>query len=193
VPEIHLFDGDVFYNHNAFRCPGAASIEDLQAKQKKVHYLSMPYARMRKGIVPHDCFIDESNIELLRELDFVFICIDKGKAKRVIVDNLEAWGKSFVDLGMGVQLSDEKLLGMITVTTSTPEKRDHFLENVAFNDGQGENEYSRNVQIAELNALNAVLAVIKWKKLRGYYHDFSKEHYCSYTIEGNRLANEDKA
>jgi hypothetical protein len=148
---------------------------------------------MRKGIVPHDCYIDETNVELLRELDFVFICIDKGKAKRVIVEKLEEWGKSFADAGMGVQLSDDKLLGMITVTTSTPGKRDHFRQNVAFNDGQAENEYSRNVQIPDLNALNATLAVIKWKKLRGYYHDFSSEHYCSYMIEGNRLANEDKA
>ncbi len=193
VPKIHLFDGDVFYNHNAFRCPGAASIEDLQAKPKKVHYLSALYGRMRKDIVPHDCYIDEMNVELLRDLDFVFICIDKGKAKRVIVERLEEWEKSFIDVGMGVQLSDDKLLGMITVTTSTPGKRDHFRKNVAFNDGQAENEYSRNVQIPELNALNATLAVIKWKKLRGYYHDFSNEQYCSYMIEGNRLANEDMA
>lgn len=193
VPEIHLFDGDVFYNHNAFRCPGAVSIEDLQTKQKKVHYFSSLYAKMRKGIVAHDCFVDDSNIELLRDLDFVFICIDKGSAKRLIVESLEAWGKSFVDAGMGVQLSDEKLLGIVAVTTSTPAKRDHFRQNVAFNDGQAENEYSRNVQISDLNSLNATLAVIKWKKLLGYYHDFSNEHYCSYMIEGNRLANEDKA
>ena len=111
VPEIHLFDGDVFYNHNAFRCPGAASIEDLQAKLKKVHYLSGLYGKMRKGIVPHDCYVDETNVELLRELAFVFICIDKGKAKQVIVEKLEEWGKSFVNVGMGVQLSDDKLLG----------------------------------------------------------------------------------
>ena len=192
VLEIHIFDGDVFYNHNAFRSPGAASLDDLRAKQKKVHYLSALYGKMRKGIIPHDCFIDETNIELLRELDFVFICIDKGKAKRLIVEKLEEWGKSFIDVGMGVQLSDDKLGGMLTVTTSTPAKRDHFRQQVAFNDGQAENEYSRNIQISDLNCLNATLAVIKWKKLRGYFHDFSNEHSCSYTIEGNRMANEDK-
>jgi hypothetical protein len=148
---------------------------------------------MRNSVFPHDCYIDETNVELLRELDFVFICIDKGKAKRVIVERLEEWGESFIDVGMGVQLVEEALLGIITVTASSPQKRDHFRERVAFNDGQAENEYSRNVQIPDLNALNATLAVIKWKKLCGYYHDFSKEHFCAYTIEGNRLANEDKA
>lgn len=193
VPQIHIFDGDIFYNHNAFRCPGAPSIQQLEAKPKKVAYLAEIYGKMRRGIFPHDCFIGESNLDLLRELDFVFICIDKGKAKRVIVERLEEWGKPFIDVGMGIQLVGDALLGIGTVTTSTPGKRDHFRERVVFNDGLAENEYSRNVQIPDLNALNATLAVIKWKKLRGYYHDNGGEHFCAYTIDGNRLANEDKA
>ena len=48
-------------------------------------------------------------------------------------------------------------------------------------------------QWVSFNALNATLAVIKWKKLRGYYHDPGKEHFCAYTIANNRMANEDKA
>lgn len=193
VPEIHIFDGDVFYNHNAFRSPGAPSIDELEAKPKKVVYLAGLYGKMRTDIFPHDCYIDETNVLLLKDLAFVFVCIDKGRAKRVIVGALEEWGTTFVDVGMGVQLSDDQLGGLITVTTSTPGKRDHFREYVPFNDGQAENEYSRNIQIADLNALNATLAVIKWKKHCGYYHDFSREHFCSYMIEGNRLANEDTA
>jgi hypothetical protein len=193
VPEIHLFDSDEYLNHSAFRCPGAAAIDELRAKPKKVEYLKGMYSKMRQKIFAHDCFIDETNVELLRELDFVFICIDKGKAKGVIVERLEAWGKSFIDVGMGLQLVDDALLGILTVTTSTPDKRDHLRGRVAFSDGEAENEYSRNVQIADLNALNATLAVIKWKKLRGYYHDTGKEHYSAYTIANNRMANEDKA
>jgi hypothetical protein len=193
VPEIHLFDGDFFLNHSAFRCPGAPSIEELRGKPKKVAYLKELYSRMRKGIHAHDCYIDQTNVDLLREMDFVFICIDKGKAKRMIIERLEEWGKPFIDVGMGIQLVDDALLGILTVTTSTPEKRDHLRGRVAFSDGEAENEYSRNVQIADLNALNATLAVIKWKKLRGYYHDTGKEHYCAYTIGNNRMANEDKA
>ena len=66
-------------------------------------------------------------------------------------------------------------------------------DRAAFSDGEAENEYSRNVQIADLNALNATLAVIRWKKLRGYYHDTGKEHFCAYTVTNNCMANEDKA
>jgi hypothetical protein len=193
VSEIHILDHDTFYNHNAFRCPGAPSLADLKSKPKKVAYLAGLYANMRKGVIAHDCFVDETNIGILRDLDFVFICIDKGKGKRVIVEKLEEWGKSFIDVGMGVQLADGGLLGTVTATTSVPQKRDHFRERVAFTNGEAENEYSRNTQIPDLNALNAALAVIKWKKLRGYYRDFSNEHFCSYVIEGDRLVNEDKA
>jgi hypothetical protein len=193
VPEIHLFDGDEFLNHNAFRSPGAPSIEELRGKPKKVAYLRDVYSKMRQHVIAHDCYIDEANVELLREMDFVFICIDKGKAKRLIVERLEEWGKPFIDAGMGLQLVDDALLGILTVTSSTAEKRDHLRERVAFGDGEAENEYSRNVQIADLNALNATLAVIKWKKLRGYYHDTGKEHFSAYTIANNCMANEDKA
>jgi tRNA A37 threonylcarbamoyladenosine dehydratase len=39
VQEIHLFDGDLFHSHNAFRSPGAASLDELRQAPKKVTYL----------------------------------------------------------------------------------------------------------------------------------------------------------
>ena len=80
--------------------------------------------------------------------------------------------------------------GMVTVTTSTANKRDHLRSRTAFSDGEAANEYSQNVQISELNALNAALAVIKWKKCCAY-DDATKEHYCAYTIRSNQLISED--
>jgi hypothetical protein len=192
VAEIHLFDRDVFLNHNAFRCPGAPSLDNLNKKQTKVDYLARVYSRMRKKIIPHGHFIDERNVEQLREMRFVFICIDKGTSKRVIVERLQDWGIPFIDVGMGIQLGEEnKLGGIVTVTTSTANKRDHVGSRTAFSDGEAVNEYSNNIQISELNALNAALAVIKWKKLCGYFDDVTKEHYCAYTVRSNQLISED--
>ncbi len=68
VQEIHLFDGDRFEQHSAFRAPGAASIEDIAAKIPKVEYFATIYARMRKGIHPHPAYLDDEN---LFELDNV--------------------------------------------------------------------------------------------------------------------------
>jgi hypothetical protein len=193
VEEIHLFDRDTFTNHNAFRSPGAPSLDDLRNKQKKVDYFRDLYSHMRKAIIAHDCFIDESTIDLLHGMAFVFLCIDKGCAKRLIVERLEEWGIPFIDVGMGIQLNDDSSLGGIfKITTSTPNKRDHVRSLVAFSDGAAINEYSRDIQIADLSALSAALAVIKWKKLRGFYHDREKEHHSMYTIDGNQLLNEEK-
>ena len=38
VAEIHLYDGDVFLQHNAFRSPGAASVADLRSNLSKVDF-----------------------------------------------------------------------------------------------------------------------------------------------------------
>ncbi|MBL9081849.1 MAG: hypothetical protein JNK76_08600 [Planctomycetales bacterium] len=58
--------------------------------------------------------------------------------------------------------------------------------------GAADNDYSRNIQVAEVNALNAALAVIKWKKHCGYYPELEHEHCSVYTIDGNTIANEDQ-
>lgn len=191
VKEIHVFDGDTFLQHNAFRSPGAPSIEELRAKPGKAAYLQGIYSRLHRGIVVHAEYVGPTNVELLRDMQFVFLCLDRGTAKKMIVERLEEFGIPFIDVGMGVYASGNTLGGILRVTTSTPEQRDHVRNRVPFSDGDGNNEYARNIQIADLNALNAALAVIKWKKHFGFYLDLDREHHCTYTIDGNTLTNEE--
>lgn len=194
VKAIHLFDGDMFLQHNAFRSPGAPSVEELKKQPKKVAYFRDRYSRMHRNIVANEFYVDDSNIDQLRGLDFVFLCLDKGKPKRLIVEKLEELGTPFIDVGMGVELVDEALHGILRITTSTDKKREHVggKNRIPFSDGDGKDDYSRNIQIADLNALNAALAVIKWKKLFGFYADLENEHFSTYTIDGNMLINEDQ-
>lgn len=194
VREIHLFDGDHFLQHNAFRSPGAATLEELRASLKKVQYLAQKYAPMRRGIIPHDLHLDSSNVVLLDGMDFVFLCVDRGDAKKPIIEKLEALGVSFVDVGMGIELVDDKLQGIVRVTTSTPHQRDHVhaKRRIGFAGGEDDGIYAKNIQIADLNALNAALAVVKWKKLSGFYRDLDDEHHSTYTVDGNMLLNEDR-
>ena len=193
VSEIHLFDGDLLLNHNAFRSPGAPSLEELGGVPAKVNYFAAIYSRMHRGVTAHCGFVDASNVAELHGLDFVFLCLDRGEAKKLIIEHLEAWGISFVDVGMGVSLVDGALHGVARTTASTASARAHVREKgrIPFSDGVG-NDYAQNIQIADLNALNAALAVIKWKKLRGFYHDLEGEHYSTYTIDTNSLNNADQ-
>jgi hypothetical protein len=192
VEEIHLFEGNAFLQHNAFRSPGAPSIEELRAKPGKAAYLQGIYAKMRRGIVVHPEHVGPENVELLREMQFVFLCLDRGTSKKLIVERMEEFGIPFIDVGMGIYETDGMLGGVLRVTTSSPEQRDHFRSRVSFSDGDQHNEYARNIQTADLNALNAALAVIKWKKRFGFYIDLDREHHCTYTIDGNTLTNEDR-
>lgn len=191
VAEIHLFDDDTFANHNAFRSPGAPSLEELRAQPKKVTYFRDRYTKMHRGIVPHDLAIMADTVEQLRGMDFIFLCLDRGQEKRLIIERLHGWGISFIDVGMGVNHIDDRLSGILRVTASTPAQRGHVWKRIPLSDGGIDNEYARNIQIADLNALNAALAVVKWKKLLGFYEDFDQEHCSTYTINGNWIANED--
>lgn len=192
VREIHLFDGDRFLQHNAFRSPGAATFDRLKAAPYKVDYLKCIYSAMHKGIVAHAYDIIADNAGELAGMNFAFVCIDGGARKKVIFENLEQAGIPFIDTGLGVELGEDGLLGLVRLTTSTPAKRDHFRGKVSLADGEGENLYRHNIQVADLNALNAALAVIKWKKLVGFYQDLDREHDATYVISGNCLLNDMK-
>jgi molybdopterin/thiamine biosynthesis adenylyltransferase len=191
VKEIHVFDGDKFSSHNAFRAPGAASRDDLHKQPLKVNYFKDVYSRMHRGIVAHDKHVDASNIDQLRNMACVFLCIDAGAAKKFIVAKIEEFGVSFIDAGMGLYAKNETLGGIVRVTTSQPDARDQARARMSFSSNDANNEYDKNIQIADLNALNAVLAVIRWKKMRGFYFDHKRERFTSYTIGGNLLLNED--
>ena len=190
VQEIRLFDGDEFLQHNAFRSPGAPTLRELREAPKKVEYLKAIYSNMHRGIVAQPVNLDVSNIHLLHGVTFAFLCMDDGEAKQLIVHKLEECGATFVDVGMGLELNDGSLGGILRVTASTPEKRDHVYQGrIPFAGGGNDDVYASNIQIAELNALNAVLAVVKWKKIRGFYRDLEREHHCMYTTDGNALDN----
>ena len=192
VAEIHLFDADYFLQHNAFRSPGAPSIESLRKRSLKVEHFAQIYSEMHRNIVPHGNMIDSSNIDMLAGIDFVFICMDNGEAKQPIVSALEQAGCSFIDVGIGIHQVESELLGIVRTTTSTEANRACFRENVSFAP-PGDDAYLTNIQIADLNMLNAAFAVLKWKKIYGFYQDLVGEHHCTYTLNCGMLLDDKQA
>lgn len=190
VLEIHLFDGDEFNVHNSFRAPGAASVADLDARKSKVDYFYEIYFRMHKGIIPHKTYINSESSHLLETLDYVFICVDKNSVRNSIIQMLLQLKISFIDTGLGVTLIDGQLTALLRTTTGTSEKNDHLAARVPTGDAD-DNEYDENIQIAELNAQNAIFAIIKWKKLLGFYQDRRHEHHSSYTLNVGEILNGD--
>jgi len=194
VAEIHLYDKDGFYQHNAFRSPGAPSVADLERKLTKVEHFAQLYAGMRKGIVPHEGFIDETNVDELREMSFVFIAADSGRAKKLISSKLIEFGIPFIDVGMGLWERDGRIGGNVRTTTGTSTKNDHLQRRISSGgEADGDDVYAQNIQIAELNALNAAFAVIKWKQLVDFYADDEHEYNSTYVVGGNTVIRDEQA
>lgn len=193
VQEIHLFDGDYFLQHNAFRAPGAVSKDELSLRLKKTTYYHSLYSKMRKGIIDHPEYFSTKSLDLLNALDFVFLCFEKGSIKKEIVERLESLEKPFIDVGISVESVDnECLIGTMKVVSSKSGCRNFIREKnrIDFSDAD-DDIYSANIQIAELNSLNACLAVIKWKKFLGFYQDKNYENFTYYSTNNHLFLEDD--
>lgn len=191
IQEIHLFDPDTFNQHNAFRAPGAASLEQLIAQPKKVDYLKALYEPMRTGIVAHPVRIDASNVASLTGMRFVFMAFDGGPAKAALISHLNTVEIPFIDVGMGLKEKDGQLVGQLRMSSITRTNRSRSVDrNFLPCSDPEDNEYDFNVQVADMNALNALLAIIRFKKILGFYRDFEDSQYYVYGIFDNSIVSE---
>lgn len=193
VREIHLFDGDIFLQHNAFRAPGAASIGILEERLPKVAYFASIYDAMRTGIFPHNDYLTENNINGLAGFTFAFLCVDKGAVRKMVSGFLREHGIPFVDVGMDLSMIPDAncLIGTCRATLSTKEKSEHFDRYAPQGAENGNDLYQTNIQVADINALNATLAVIKWKQFCGFYQDIPKAHHTTYSINAHSLTRDE--
>lgn len=186
VATIHLFDDDTFDQHNAFRAPGAVAIEDLVVRRAKVDHFAAIYSRLHRGIVPHAERMQRGSLAALDGMDFVFLCIDEIGPKRAICERLTRAGIPFIDTGIGLDVAPDGVFGLVRVTTSTDATRQAALDCMPGGHGGIDDPYRTNVQVADLNALNAALAVVRWKRLFGFYRDGGLEHQCVLDVESGR-------
>ncbi|MFQ6332650.1 ThiF family adenylyltransferase [Methylophilus sp. 3sh_L] len=191
VKEIHLFDGDVFEQHNAFRAPGAATFEEISVRQIKTQYFKTKYQAMHTGIFEHPYFLDASNLQELTNFSFVFLSVDNGTTRKLIYEHLKAQGIPFIDVGMNLYIDKrvEQLAGVCRVTLYEPGAEDFFEQNAPLNEVVAEDEvYKLNIQIADMNALNAQLAVMKWKQFSNFYRDDFNFSNALFTVNFMSLA-----
>lgn len=195
IAEIHLYDDDRYLQHNAFRAPGPIPIDELQGGPLKVLLYQRRWAGMRTGVIAHPYRIDETNAAELDDMDCVFVCIDSDPVRASLVRLLEARGLTFIDTGMGLITvrPGEQVQGQARVTTSTPTTRDAARRHLPSRTAAGkqpDDAYQTNIQMVELNALSAALAVVRWKKLRGFYSDTESETTSIYAVDGNAIIND---
>lgn len=168
VREIRGFDGDAFHVHNAYRSPG--KLEEAELGQSKAAVYQSRYASFRDGVQLMSHYVDSESGNAFEGVTFAFVCVDKGSSRAAIFDLLIGLGIPFIDVGMGLKRAGGPLSGMLRATYFAPERALEMRGKglAEMHDGP-ENLYRSNVQIAELNAFNAAMAVIRYKQLRGFY------------------------
>lgn len=186
VQKITIIDGDTIENHNIFRMPGVTTLDKLQGVVAKVDFYHDIYSQFRDGIEKHDVFLGKDNLEILNNHDFVFLCIDNATAKAEIISHLQEQSIPFVDLGMGLSKVGEALRGQLRATLVTPENN-QFVDKINLHNPNVDDVYSTNIQISELNALNAIYGIICWKKYFNFYLSDELIYNMNYVIETGDL------
>jgi hypothetical protein len=168
VREIRGFDFDWFHVHNAFRSPGRLEAGELGKTKAEIYQAR--YNNFREELRIECRAITSSSEQDLDGVTFAFVCVDKGSARSAIIDLLIRMRIPFIDVGMGLNRKRGPLNGMVRVTYFSAEHGEQVRKMglVETSDAPDE-EYRKNIQLSELNALNASLAMIKFKQLRGFY------------------------
>jgi len=170
VREIRAFDFDFFHVHNAFRSPGR--LEEGELGKPKADVYSGRYDNFRHGLKVERRLIDSSSGADLDGVTFAFVCVDKGSARSKIFDLLISKGIAFIDVGVGLDRKRGSINGMIRATYYSKENAQRVRDKgLAEMSDEPDDIYRTNIQIGEINALNACLAVIRFKQLRGFYFE----------------------
>jgi hypothetical protein len=189
VKEIRAFDSDPFHVHNAFRSPGQLSENEL-GKPKAEIYRSR-YENFRTGLSFKPKYVDSTSVEDLDGVTFAFVCVDKGSSRAEIFDLLISKKIPYIDVGMGLKRRGDALTGMMR-TTYYPSEKGNAVREMNFADlsDSANDIYKTNIQISELNALNACLAIIKYKQLRNFYFEASPIFHSLFQIGDLKIISE---
>lgn len=189
VKKIKLFDFDIFDLHNAFRIPGATDREELG--QPKVDVLEQRYRGWHSGTEIIEARLDSESAGLLEGVTFAFLAVDKMAARRDIAKLLFTKGIPFVVVGMGIHHGNPGLTGMVETTVIDTDTAPLIFEEVAGDQLVDlADEYDRNIQTVELNAMNAAMAVFMYKRYRGYYASGRNVFQTSFTTSSMQLDRE---
>ena len=187
VKEIRGFDLDWFHVHNSYRSPGKLDEEELGKRKAEVY--QKRYSGFRSGVNIISKLILADSEEDLKGITFAFVCVDKGSSRKEIIDLLIKMNIPFIDVGMGLDRVDKGPISGILRTTYFSDKsaQDILSKNLVPITDLPDEIYRNNIQISELNALNACLAIIKYKQLRDFYADDNPLYHILFTLDNLKL------
>ena len=206
VSRIHLLDPDHVEWHNFMRAPGAPTGEEIASLREKlglnhtdflckVSYFHSKYDSLREGIRRHAVRLDSSSMftEFLSEhpIDYAFVCIDQvaesdSPRQDEVYSALSEAKVPFIDSGISISVENDAIRGAVTTSAYTAGSLEWqtAIPNARVNDGRlGYN----NVQLPEVNALAASLAVMEWRRRTEQYVSESSSFLHKFRLETPRI------
>lgn len=183
VKEIRCFDLDWYHVHNAFRSPGKLNADELGKRKSEVY--QKRYENFRNNINIHSKYINYDSERDLDGVTFAFVSVDSGDSRAEIFELLIKLKIPFIDVGMGLDRNMGLISGTLRTTSFSEESAQKIVnKRLAPLSDIPDDVYKNNIQISELNALNACLAVIKYKQLRKFYVDDNSYYHTLFNIDG---------
>ena len=195
VSEIHLLDSDHIDWHNFMRAPGAPTCDEIESQREasplKVNYYHSKYASLRDGIHIHPVCVDSSIMfeGFLSEhpVDYAFVCIDQRKdcdtpRQDIVYSALSDARVPFIDSGVSITIEDRAIRGVVTTSAYTAGSL-AWKEAIPNARVEGNVPGYRNVQLPEVNALAASLAVIEWRRRTEQYVTESASFLHKFRLE----------
>lgn len=189
VSTIKVFDFDNFEVANSFRMPGR--VADSDYGKNKAILVAERYSDWRFGVEAIPEGVTEESEELLTGVTFAFVCVDSGSARLEIARLLQRLAIPFIDVGIGMDRGSSGLHAMARMTLVRPDcLRAQLEKGILPTIDAAENEYDQNIQTPEMNAINACLAVIKFKQELEFYDDRSCKTHVLFDALGFNLIGE---
>lgn len=199
VAEIHLCDSDRLNWHNFMRAPGAPTSEEIasqrQAQLEKVDYYQAKYMSLREGIQQHAVRVaDQAEFaEFLsaHSIDFAFVSIDQrtecdSPRQDEVYAALYRAKVPFIDSGVSITLENDQVRGAVTTSSYEGGSLD-WQQGIPNARVEGDYLGYRNVQLPEVNALAACLAVMEWRRRTGQYVSEAESFLHKFRLEGARV------
>ena len=199
VIEIHLLDSDLVDWHTLMRAPSAPTAEEIESVRVgsllKVDYYRSKYESLREGIYPHAFRVEDTStfaaFASAHPIDYAFVCIDQLKGadsprQDVVYHALTEAGIQFIDSGVSLSVEGRAVRGAVTTSAYDAGAQEW---RVAIPNARAEGIESgyRNVQLPEVNALAASLAVMEWRRRTEQYVSDSDAFLHKFRLEKPRI------
>ena len=190
VAEVHGWDADKIEAKNIIRMPGAINPDWIG--KSKAKWFEETYSKIRDGVFGHRKHVSEKNIAEVREnITYCFVAVDNDEARRIVCGAMAEAGIPFVDVGLSLNRAENsQVYGAMRIVNSPP--NDEAWRKAIPQVGQAGQEIYGRLELPDMGALAAGLAVQSWRKMRGQMFPGCAPECLLYRLETDKITTRER-